>query len=93
MKELRKHAEAAILVMRGEKMTTNVAEMTSYEIIDALVDDGYVLSSSADAKDVVDAIHRSARRGALLWTRQHIVSTIPRYNRVLQRCLRRLAGD
>ena len=64
-----------------------VAEMTSYEIIDALVDDGYVLSYSEDTKDVVEAIKSSARRGALLWTREHVVSTIPRYNRVLRRCL------
>ena len=64
-------------------MKKSIETMTRYEILDALLEDGYDLRTPADALDVAEAIQQSARAGALLWTPDHIVSTIPRHARTI----------
>jgi hypothetical protein len=56
-------------------MTRISARTTRYEILDMLLDDGFSLSSSADAREVAAAIQHAARTGCLVWTREHIVTT------------------
>lgn len=49
--------------------------MTRYEILDALVEDGFEIDSG-DAAEVSKTIQLAARAGALLWSRDRIVSTL-----------------
>jgi hypothetical protein len=57
-------------------MTMKTIEtMDRYEILDALLEDGFELESSADASDVSRELQRAARGGTLVWTREHIVDT------------------
>ena len=49
---------------------------TRYEILDALCADGYSLDNPLDALDVATTIQLAARRGCLVWTSNHVVSTL-----------------
>jgi hypothetical protein len=51
------------------------AETTRYEILDALLDDGYELAHGADAAEVSREIQSAVRSGTLVWTHEHIVDT------------------
>jgi hypothetical protein len=57
------------------RTTRTVAQMTRYEILDALIEDGFAISP-ADAAEVSKTIQLAARRGALLWDAERIVSTL-----------------
>ena len=62
----------------------NIAEMSRYEILDALLDDGYELRSSADAAEISKVLQSSARNGTLVWTKEHILSTNPRIQNLIK---------
>lgn len=53
----------------------NVARMSRYEILDALIDDGFEIEGY-DAAEVSKTIQQAARAGALLWSENEIVSTL-----------------
>jgi len=54
---------------------TPAAQMTRYEILDALIEDGFEISPG-EAAEVSKTIQLAARAGALLWGRDRIVSTL-----------------
>ena len=56
-------------------MKRMVDQMTRYEILDALLEDGFEIDPM-DAADVSLTIQRAARTGCLTWTRDRIVSTL-----------------
>ena len=52
-----------------------IEEMTRYEILDKLLEDGFSIDAS-DAAEVSLTIQQAARAGSLLWTPTRIVSTM-----------------
>jgi hypothetical protein len=52
-----------------------IAKWTRHEILNALIEDGFEIDP-ADAADVSKTIQQAARASALLWTSQHIISTL-----------------
>ena len=56
-------------------MVKKVEQMTRYEILDALLEDGFDIDP-ADAADVSKTIQEAARSGALTWTPTHVISVL-----------------
>ena len=52
-----------------------IDQMTRYEILRALLEDGYNIDPM-DAAQVSLTIQHAARSGALVWTKEHIISTL-----------------
>ena len=52
-----------------------VEKMDRYEIIDALIEDGFEIDAN-DAADVSKTIQQAARANALTWTPNRIISTL-----------------
>ena len=53
-----------------------IAQMTHYEILEALAEDGFNLDRDNDAEEFAETIQLAARAGALLWSSTQIVSTL-----------------
>ncbi|HEY4690861.1 MAG TPA: hypothetical protein VIK33_16235 [Anaerolineae bacterium] len=76
IKRVRRAKKQEKKIMKEKK----VDQMSRYEILDALVEDGYNIDPM-DAAEVSKTIQLAARSGALVWTKEHIVSTL--HNRPL----------
>ena len=63
-----------------DRQTKAIARMTRYQILDALLEDGFRIQET-DAAEVSETIQQAARAGALLWTVDKIISTL--HNRPL----------
>lgn len=64
--------------------TSEIARMSRYEILDALIEGGFRIDP-ADAAEVSETIQMAARAGALVWTPDSIVSTLRNRPLVLHR--------
>lgn len=61
--------------VRSARSVYHVGRMTRYEILDALLHDGFEIDA-ADAAEISETIQQAARAGALTWTPNRIVSTL-----------------